>query len=142
MRSQQPKGIAQPRGQRTVNEEKLSLTQFLAHRGGVKPTADLKAMLGDNPFVPGFGRLFRESGMTEDRAREAASEAGYLPNQETEGQKATIRDLHTALHEETRGDDAIARDMSRKQARSKHRNRQKAASLAKPRNSPPSAKAN
>jgi hypothetical protein len=102
-RAQQP--VVRPPSQpRVVNEEKLSLLQFLAHKGGLKRTADLEATLGKDPFVAGFGRLFREGGMTEDRAREAASEAGYLlENQERTGNKASIRDLHDAINDESRG---------------------------------------
>ena len=89
---------------RRVDEEKLSLVQWLAHRGGIAETADLRAIFGRNPFVPGFGKLFRKGGMTADRAREAASEAGYLVNNvERTGQQATARELLDALNEESRG---------------------------------------
>jgi hypothetical protein len=110
MRSRQgplPPRVTAPR---KVNEEKLSLLQFLAHRGGLARTADLEGMLGKNPFVPGFGRLFREGGMTEDRAREAVEEAGYIePARQHQGgegysrERTDIRDLHAAINEEARG---------------------------------------
>jgi hypothetical protein len=97
MRPGQPV-VRPPTRPRAVNEEKLSLLQFLAHRGGLKRTADLEAMLGKD------SRLFREDGMTEDRAREAASEAGYLAeNVERTGNQASLRDLHAAISTESRG---------------------------------------
>jgi len=105
MRSQQARGAVQPRGPRQIDETKLSLFQFLAHRGGLQRTADLEAVLDKNPFIPGFGRLFREGGMTPDRGRAAAVEAGYLHEApgETGGGKTTINDLLAALSAESKG---------------------------------------
>jgi hypothetical protein len=95
---------AAPRAPRKIDESKLSLVQFLAHRGGIQETPDLRHTLDRNPFVPGFGRLFRREGMTVDAAREAASEAGYLPeNVERTGKQASIKDLYAALSDENRG---------------------------------------
>jgi hypothetical protein len=106
MRSRQPAGIPQPRGPRQVNERALSLFQFLAHRGGIAPHPDVQHALGENPFVPGFGRLIRQGGMSLDRAREAAVEAGYLHDQgaiEGRGTESTINQLLEAIGEESRG---------------------------------------
>src|SRR5882672_11870033 len=91
---------------RNCNSESFSSFTFLGvlMRGGLKETADLRATLDKEDFVPGFGRLFREGGMTEDRAREAASEAGYLAeNVERTGKQATIKELHEAIADEARG---------------------------------------
>lgn len=56
-----------------------SLFEYLASRGGLRPTPELRSILGGNPFVPGFGRLLREGGMPLDRAWEAtARDARYL----------------------------------------------------------------
>lgn len=90
---------------RQVDESKLSLMQFLAHRGGVKPTADLHGLFDGKDNVPFIGKVLRETGMTEDRAREAAVEAGYIQdNPDRDGGGDTrIRDLHNAISEELRG---------------------------------------
>lgn len=94
---------------RKVDEEKLSLLPFLALRGGLKEPPDLRAIFDTNPFIPGFGRLFRKTGMDLDRAREAAVEAGYLASEGRGGAErrgggtSTIKDLLAALHEENRG---------------------------------------
>jgi hypothetical protein len=63
----------------------LTLTQFIASRGGLAPSAELNARDLHKTFVPGHGRLVRKSGMTLDRAREAAVEAGYLRDTGVEG---------------------------------------------------------
>ena len=98
-----------PKQRRAVDEEKLSLIPFLAHRGGLKDTPDLRAIFDGNPFVPGFGRLFRKTGMDLDRARGAAAEAGYIANESrgggplAGGGTSTTNDLLSALAEERRG---------------------------------------
>lgn len=90
----------------------FSLFEFLASRGGVKPeqqaahSGTLQSILDRNPFVPGFGRLLRKDGMTLDRAREAANEAGYIFDQgDHEGRVKTtdIRELLDLMAEENRG---------------------------------------
>jgi hypothetical protein len=93
---------ARPRAPRKVDEDKLSLLPFLAHHGGLQETPDLRHILDRNPFIPGFGRLFRRTGMTEDRARALASEAGFLPD-EAWGEKTTIKDLHALIRDEAHG---------------------------------------
>jgi hypothetical protein len=55
----------------------------LAARGGLDPNdrliGDVRASIGSrNKFIPGFGLLIRNNGLSLDRAREAAVEAGYL----------------------------------------------------------------
>jgi hypothetical protein len=80
-----------------------SLLQFLAARGGLKPTGDLRHTLDKNPVVPGYGRLFRAGGMTEEDAMTAAVEAGYLDTEQGIRGRGNIRDLHNAIHEEAHG---------------------------------------
>jgi hypothetical protein len=58
------------------------LLQFIAARGGLKPTGDLRHTLDRNPVVSGGGRLFRANGMTEENAMTAAVEAGYLDTEQ------------------------------------------------------------
>jgi hypothetical protein len=99
------RGPRAAKGPRAKAEEDYSLLEFLASKGGVKETPDLRAILDGNPFIPGFGRLLRTSGMSEDRAREAAVEAGYIADDVTRagGGGSTIRDLHEAVADEARG---------------------------------------
>jgi hypothetical protein len=78
----------------------MSLLQFLASRGGVKPTGDLRHTLDKNPVVPGYGRLLRPGGMTEEDAMTAAVEAGYLGTEQGIRGRGNIRDFHNAVHEE------------------------------------------
>lgn len=96
-------------------EEKLSLFQFLASRGGVRLDdpliADLIGSTGVNPFIPGYGQLIRKPGaistaaarsgrsaaMTLDQAREAAALAGYLP------EKSKVSDLLDLANLEAKG---------------------------------------
>ena len=62
----------------------LTLTQFLAQRGGISKSdplvPDLQVSLGTkNKTIGGYGPLIREKGgMSLDQAREAAVESGYL----------------------------------------------------------------
>lgn len=66
-------------GRRRRLNRPLSLTEFLAMEGGLKPDPELKQIFGgENPFIPGFGRLIRENGMALDHAWEKAAEARYL----------------------------------------------------------------
>jgi hypothetical protein len=77
----------------------VNLAEFLARRGGIArdPGGDLAAMDLHKQFVPGAGMLVRKKGMQLDYAREAAEEAGYLP----EG--STTADLLDALDRNRRG---------------------------------------
>lgn len=78
-----------------------SLVQFLADNGGLVPHGDLAAMDAQR-FVPGAGPLVRKSGMTLDRAREIAQEAGYLRSSSADA-TTTERDLLDAIDRELRG---------------------------------------
>jgi hypothetical protein len=85
-----------------------SLAEFLASRGGLKPTGELATIFGgENPNVFGFGRLMRRDGMTLDRAREAAVEAGYLHDEAVHHGGVTesgVEDLLAALDRHGRGE--------------------------------------
>src|SRR3990167_4886572 len=59
-------------------DKELTLFQFLAANGGLKPHPDLDATLGGSRFIPGYGPLVRKNGKSLDEARRAALEAGYL----------------------------------------------------------------
>lgn len=95
------------RGWRSRDASTFTLTEFISAMGGIKPTPDVKAIFsGENPFIPGFGRLLRKDGMTPDRARETAVEGGYLhdPGRESGGlSESTITQLLEALDADSRG---------------------------------------
>jgi hypothetical protein len=85
-----------------------SLLEFLARQGGLAPHPDLESTLGKaNKFIPGFGSLVRKTGMSLDRAREAAVEAGYIHDAAAiEGNRpteSTVNDLMEAIETEERG---------------------------------------
>lgn len=72
-----------PRGPAARPPEQWSLLEFLASKGGIDagdPLAgDVRSLIGkNNKLIPGFGNLIRKGGMSLDRARAAAVEAGYL----------------------------------------------------------------
>lgn len=85
----------------------LSLLQFIASKGGLKPHAELDAIgLGNNhrvqiPGKKGFFGVANKSGADIDRMREAAEEAGYLRGEN--GATSTPRDLLDAMDAELRG---------------------------------------
>ncbi|MDC7784786.1 hypothetical protein PQJ75_00775 [Rhodoplanes sp. TEM] len=83
----------------------VSLFQFLAGRGGLRPDGDIRYILDGIPLVPGRGALIRSSGMTLDRAREAAAEAGYLrdPAWDRGVSRSSINELLAAIHDEAHG---------------------------------------
>jgi len=82
-----------------------SLLQFLADRGGLAPSGDLRAIMGvPNKSIFGMGgpkNLVRRQGMDLDSAREAAEEAGYIRSDDGSG--TTTADLLNAIDEEMRG---------------------------------------
>ena len=75
-----------------------SLMEFLSDKG-VKPTGELSDLEADiwHKARPGRRKFMREDGRDPDYAREAAEEAGYLP----EG--STVADLYDAIDREIRG---------------------------------------
>jgi hypothetical protein len=96
-----------PRGPRARPESTWSLLEFLASRGGVRPSGEMATILGGKPkLVPGFGPLVRKTGMALDRALEAAIEAGYFvePGHLHGGaNERTVNDLLDAIDREARG---------------------------------------
>lgn len=63
---------------RAQRRKPLSLLEFLAANGGLKPDGELAAIFNGRKFIPSYGPLVRENGQTLDRAFEAALEAGYF----------------------------------------------------------------
>lgn len=85
----------------------VSLFQFLASKGGIQDqNGELRAMDLHRAFVPGKGKLVRPNGgLTLDRARELAEEAGYLRASDRSEQfgRTEINDLLEALRAESFG---------------------------------------
>ena len=84
-----------PRGADVRRPE--TLTEFLAGRGLRDDAGELTAIGADDYRPKGYKRLVREEGADLDTAREAAVEAGYLP------EDATVRDLLDAIDDDMRG---------------------------------------
>lgn len=83
-----------------------SLFEFLASKGGIQDQqGELRALDLRRQFLPRQGALVRRGGMTLDRARELAEEAGYIrPGDRAEGFGRTeITDLLGAMDREARG---------------------------------------
>ncbi|MBU8540173.1 strawberry notch C-terminal domain-containing protein [Falsiroseomonas tokyonensis] len=76
-----------------------NLSEFIASRGGLRDDrGDVRFMAGQaNPFLPGFGRLIRPTGMAFDRALEAAVESGWMQDGDT------ITDLLAEIDNNLRG---------------------------------------
>lgn len=74
-----------------------SLLTFLIRRGGLKPHGDLSAMNAELYHHRAGGRLVTKNGLSLDYGREAAAEAGFLP------QSADINDFLTAINDELAG---------------------------------------
>lgn len=74
-----------------------SLLTFLIRRGGLKPHGDLSAMNAELYHHRAGGRLVTKGGLSLDYGREAAVEAGFLP------QNADINDFLTAINDELAG---------------------------------------
>ncbi|HJZ22390.1 MAG TPA: hypothetical protein VJ226_15605, partial [Bradyrhizobium sp.] len=109
-----------PRGRASADPATWSLFEYLASRGGLRPTDDLRSIFGNDrgPFVPGFGPLLRKSGMSIDDALIAAKEGGYFldPNSQEHVQARDadqarlnqapafgVNDLREKIDEESRG---------------------------------------
>ena len=111
-----PEGNRSPQKPERLNKAPTPLINFLASQGGIKASdaqiSDLRQSLGGkNHYVPGFGQLIRTpkqlssaaskagrlEAMSIDRAREAAAEAGLVP----EG--TTIAQFLDAVESEVRG---------------------------------------
>lgn len=100
---------ARPAGQARYRAH--SLLEFIAGNGGISArdplVADvLQSFGGENPFIPGFGRLIRREGKPLDTQLEAAIEGAYLhdPARQSGGvSKLSQRDVINAIDEEARG---------------------------------------
>ncbi len=76
-------------------KQRQSLSQFITASGGIKATDPL---IGDVKSLTGGGSKFiGENGRSLDAMREAAAEAGYIPD------KSTIRTLLDAMRDEDKG---------------------------------------
>lgn len=79
----------------------VTLSQFLAARGGISDDGEFAAQGFANPFVPGQGMLFRGGGRSLDEAREMAAEAGYFPGAPSEAMaNTTVADFIDLVREE------------------------------------------
>lgn len=101
----------------------VDIVKFLAANGGlVDYKGELKALDLRKAFVPGVGKLMRETGMKLDRARELAEEAGYI-GKAGDYQTTTVADLLDAIERNQRGERVYARaDVGRAEARKEEQN--------------------
>jgi hypothetical protein len=84
----------------------LSLLEFIASEGGLRPVGDIEAIFNGQKFVPGYGQLIRPKGMTLDRAFEGALEAGYFRDAKADAggvYTVSFNDLLVAIEAEHRG---------------------------------------
>lgn len=91
---------------RRQRRQPLSLLEFLAANGGLKPDPELGAIFDGQKFMPGYGQLVRDSGQTLDRAFEAAQEAGYFRDARFDAGGArsiNYNDMLVAIEAEHRG---------------------------------------
>ncbi len=84
----------------------LTLLQFIAHRGGIQPDADLLAIDAHKhrvqiPGRKGFFGIVKKDGLDPDKMREAAEEAGYLGGDIN--RTSTVRELYDLIDAELRG---------------------------------------
>lgn len=93
-----PQRPAVASGPRAKDPADRTLFEHLAANGGIRPDADLQAVLGKvGPFVPGWGPLLRPNGKPIDLIVRDGDVEAYL------GKGATVRDLMDAIHDESRG---------------------------------------
>ncbi|MCK1479330.1 hypothetical protein IVB27_32470 [Bradyrhizobium sp. 197] len=106
--------IVMPGEGATPERANQSLLDFLAREGGLKPTEDLKQMFGgENPTIPGAGRLFRKDGMSMDEALTKAKENSFIldpndiqhaPGAANRGELTkSVNDLQDMISEEAGG---------------------------------------
>ncbi|HWW46329.1 MAG TPA: LPD38 domain-containing protein [Xanthobacteraceae bacterium] len=110
VKTKEVKAPAQPK-----SAEPMSLLQFIASMGGLKPDdiatrGDLKAMDLDGrhrvhvPGRRGFFGVVRPNGMSLDYMREAAQEAGYFAADDPNAPPtSSVRDFLNAIEDELRG---------------------------------------
>jgi len=100
-------------GKRPSQQEMFgtSLLDFLKSKGGVQDEGgDLASREADKELKPFQKKLIREEGLPLDKAREAAAEAGYLPEQ------STIADFLDAIDKELQGTPVYAQPQQNAQA--------------------------
>ena len=90
-----------------------SLLEFMRERGIADDRGDLASMDVDKGRKPFTRKLLREDGMSIDKAREAAVEAGYL------SEEADINDLIQAVDAELRGSPVYAQGRMDEEAEAK-----------------------
>lgn len=90
-----------------AQEQPLSLLQFIASKGGLKPDPELEAIglafghRAQVPGKPGFFNVVGKDGQRVDRMREAVEEAGYLRG--SERGTSTPAEFLDAIEAELRG---------------------------------------
>jgi hypothetical protein len=99
---------AKAKGPRARDPETYSLLEYLAAKGGLKPSPELTTIFGGtNPFIPGFGRLIRKTGMHLDKAWEAAARSSQYINDPSDRAgglaKTSVPDLLDLIDKENRG---------------------------------------
>lgn len=83
----------------------LSVFEFLASAGGLRPDPELTVILDGNPFLGSRGPLLRSTGMSLDSARRLCVEGDYLNDTPWEGglSVSTINDLLELISDEAHG---------------------------------------
>jgi hypothetical protein len=100
----------------------LDIIEFLASEGGIRDhQGELKALDVHKKFVPGFGRLVRETGLPHDTARERAAEQGYFDHiygdRDRASSMSTVADLLRLIDETHRGKRAYTPEGHRERER-------------------------
>jgi hypothetical protein len=109
-------GPKAPRGRRALPPEHWDLLEFLASKGGIDPTPELRGIYGlaksdgqkeisKASLVPSFGPLLRKGGMSPDRALELAVDSKYFLDETDEtGRPTKLRpdDLLDVIEEQRR----------------------------------------
>jgi hypothetical protein len=102
-----------PSSRENAPRRPMNIVEFLASRGGLNPSGELRAMDAHKKFIPGYGMLVRKDGrgMNDDHAREIAQEAGYLPRDNpNRPSDSTISDLYSAIDDTLRGNARYSAD--------------------------------
>ncbi|WP_038950369.1 hypothetical protein [Bradyrhizobium genomosp. III] len=98
---------AKQQAKTTTQEQPLSLLQFIASKGGLRPDPELEAVglafghRAQVPGKPGFFNVVGKDGQRVDRMREAAEEAGYFRG--SKNGTSTPAEFLDAIEAELRG---------------------------------------
>lgn len=101
--------VKAPAAKPKVSDDPVSLLQFIASKGGLKPDGDLRAMDAGKhrvqiPGRKGFFGLVKNDGMTLDYARSLAQQEGYFPpDPDNAPPTGSVRDFLNAIEDELRG---------------------------------------